>query len=83
MPLIITPPGSYIDPFRQSRKIGAYISLSDLNIISSDHSIDSELFFNEIAEAIKDEFITQIKDFCEGKRVPCVRRLPAPEIISK
>ena len=83
MPLIATPPGSYIDPLQQSRKIEAYVSLSDLNLISSDRTIESESFVNEIAEAIKHEFITQIKDFCEGKRMPCVRWLSAPEIISK
>jgi len=83
MPLICVPPGGTIDPLQQSRKIGAYISLTDLGSAIQLYEFHSDEFLNFIGDAIKNEFITLMRDFLEGKRVSIVRRLPFPETISR
>jgi hypothetical protein len=86
MGLICVPPGGTIDPLQQSRKVGAYISLSDLiDIIKSPNAVtpNEDKFIEVVSEAIKMEFIACMRAFMEGRTIPIVRSLPAPEHISK
>jgi len=75
MPLICTSPGGSTDPLQQSRKVGAYVRLSDLTVGFE--------FPDVIAEAIKQEFLKLMLDFNAGLPIRIVRSLPPTEVVTK
>jgi hypothetical protein len=66
----------------QSRKVGVYIPLRDLAEKVRLDPFNLEMI-EEIAEALKQEFIKGMGDFIEGQRVSVVRRLSDAEVVSR
>jgi hypothetical protein len=81
MPLICVAPGGCTDPLQQSRKLGVYLRLVDMMGLKRGFELESNI--EVIGETLKQEFVTQVRDFLEGKTVRVVRWLPDAEVVSR